>query len=237
MKKCAKIVCVYFGQRRTLHGTPGRIHEFLKNKFIPNELNIENEFPTDVIFVVNGGSSSIALEECQAKETKNGKIIVSHRENRGGSFGAYYWGFLRFQHYYDYWFFCEDDVLIYKQGYIRKFIEFLDSDENLGFVALAPIAHGKNPHSGGGCGLTSTKKLLRSRSEKCIEDYLTNAPEETHYHVLERAEVEFTGIFAKKGMKIANHPEFCPSCSNPERHQGQSKFVQSNLEKIYSVGE
>jgi hypothetical protein len=242
-KICAKIICTYFGDRRSVHNTPQNVIEFLK-LMIENEINIENGVLTDVIIINNNCNkieSNNILNSYHNFETKNGKIIVENRDNKGGSFGGYYDMFLKYKDDYDYWFFCEDDVLIYKNGYIKDFIEFLNSDDNLGFISLAPISISYHPkHSGGGCGLTSTNKFLRSRSIDEIEHFLkiTSSLNEG-YETLEKYEIMFTNKFITSEMDIRNHPQYSPYCLNFESHIGQkNNYVKNNkeLEIIYKVG-
>ena len=233
-KKCAKIICTYFGERRSVHNTPKNTIEFLKI-MIENEINIDNGISTDVI-IINNDSNNVPnnqiLNLYHNSKTKNGKILVETRENKGGSFGAYYDMFLKYKDIYDYWFFCEDDVLIFENEYMRNFIDFINTDENIGFVSLAPIS--KDPsypkHSGGGCGLTSTEKLLRSRSIAEIEFFLNKTSSfNENYHILEQYEVMFTNKFIQAKMDIKNHPEYSPYCSNYESHLGQ----KNNFTKLY----
>jgi hypothetical protein len=242
-KICAKIICTYFGSRRSVHNTPQNMIEFLK-LMIENEINIDNGVPTDVIIINNNCNnieSNDILNSYHNVETKNGKIIVETRDNKGGSFGGYYDMFLKYKDDYSYWFFCEDDVLVYKNGYIKDFIEFLDSDDNLGFISLAPISISHHPkHSGGGCGLTSTNKFLRSRSIADIEHFLkTTSRLNERYETLEGYEIMFTNNFITSKMDIKNHPQYSPYCLNFESHAGQkSNYVKNNKEQeiIYKVG-
>lgn len=243
-KRCAKIICTYFGQRRVFYNTPQNIIEFLKI-MIENEINIDNGVPTDVIIVNNDCgniSNNEILNSYHNVETKNGKIIIENRENKGGSFGAYYGMFLKYKDDYDYWFFCEDDVLVFKHEYMKNFIDFLNSEENIGFVALAPLSiYSHHPkHSGGGCGLTSTNKFLHSRSIDEIENFLNvTSSLNDRYDKLEQYEIDFTNRFVRSGLEIKNHPSYSPYCLNFETHSGQkSNYIvtDKSLETIYKVG-
>lgn len=239
--KTAKVICCYFGNRRQIHNTPNNIFDFLELS-IQNELSIENEVPTDV-FLINNDCQNLELnkklDSYNGLKTKNGKLIVESRPNIGGSFGAYYETFLNYKDSYNYWFFCEDDVFIYKQGYMKNFIDYLNTSDKLGFVSLAPIAKNHHQiHSGGGCGLTSTDKLLKSRSIEYIKNFLNSCPESSDYNFLQNCEIEFTNIFIRSGYDIANYPEYSPLCDNYQSHFGQLHYVDNlvNLEKIYKVG-
>lgn len=236
----AKVICCYFGPRRSIHNTPLNIFDFLKLN-IENELNIDNGHPTD-IFLINNNCGNHELNEklnsYNSLKTKNGKVIVEVRNNTGGSFGAYYETFLKYKELYSYWFFCEDDVLIYKQQYMKHFIDFLNSSDTLGFVSLAPISKNLPTHSGGGCGLTSSEKFIKSRPIDYMQAYLNNCPKATDYSFLEKSEIDFTNTFIRSGYNIKNHPMFSPFCENYVSHYGQNNHRNDllNLEKIYRVG-
>lgn len=238
--KSAKVICCYFGNRRNVHNTPKNIFDFII-KNIENEINIENGFDLDVFLVVNNSKNinDNMLESYNNTNTKNGKIYVLHRENTGGSFGAYFETFYNHYQDYDYWYFCEDDVLIFEPEYIKKCVDFINSDTNIGFVSLAPIS--QTPiHSGGGCGFTTTEKFLDVYNLEEIKNKLINYPKNFNYSFLESCEIEFTNRFSQKNYKVINHPEFSPLCSNFEKHYGQKKYANEsniNLKKIYQVGE
>jgi hypothetical protein len=240
-KKAAKIICTFFGDRRQDNNSPTNVIDFLK-LMIENEIDIENGIYTDTIIVNNdcgNVQSNEILNSYNGVETKNGKIIVEVRENLGGSFGAYYYAFLKYKDDYDYWFFCEDDVLVYKENYMSDFIEFLNSDNNLGFVALAPITKpGTQIHSGGGCGLTSTDKFLRSRSTSYMDDHFTVSKQRgNHYGSFQYYEIDFTNVFIRSGMSISNHPTYSPFAENYQKHVSQMVHFDNNKqEQIYKVG-
>jgi hypothetical protein len=230
------------GRRNSTHNTPTNILPFI-NQSIENEIEIENGFDTDVIFVVNE-SSNISGFECileqNGKLTKNGKITIETRPNINGSFGAYYDMFRKYINDYDYFFFCEDDVLIYKENYIKDFIEFCDSDDSVGFVSLAPIHDGKNYaiHSGGGCGLTSKEKFLSANTMNEIDNFNNNGINVPYSNLL-LMEVSFTNKFVICGLSLKNHPKFNPLCDNYEKHIGHRNNFKPEylgMEFIYKVG-
>ena len=242
MDRCVKIVCCYFGERRNFHNTPSNIIDFIKIN-IENEINIDNGINTDVILVNNNIGNIEAnefLNSYDGVKTKNGKLIVETRENFGGSFGAYYYSFLKYKDEYDYWFFCEDDVLIYEDGYMKEFVNHLNTSLELGFVSLAPISSNPHPtHSGGGCGLTSTEKFIKSRGIEYMETTLKSFPPNTSYCELEMNEIRFTNLYYTNNYHITNHPKFSPLCSNFNSHGGQKthhKPEYDNLKFIYKVG-
>jgi hypothetical protein len=248
MSKCLKIICCYFGHRRTTFNTPRNMYEYI-GEMIQNEIHIENGVETDVVFVNNDAGiieKNEYINSFNNHKTKNGKIIVENRENINGSFGAYYDMAIKYKNYYDYFFFCEDDVLIYKENYMIDFVEFFNSDENLGFVSLAPLSNLRTNqplHSGGGCGLTSKETFLKINTEESTQKILNkkNIKQTDLYSQLQMLEMSFTNEYVRGGMTIKNHPKFSPLCINYESHSGQkhySKFFLSdkNLEFIYKVG-
>jgi hypothetical protein len=240
-KRAAKVICCYFGNRRDIHNTPKNIADFVRIN-IENEISINNGIPTDV-FLINNDVSNLEMNEMimsyNGVKTNDGVIIVRNRQNLGGSFGAYYETFISDNEKYDYWFFCEDDVMIFKENYMKLFSEFLDSSDIIGFVSLAPLSKDLSRlHSGGGCGLTSTEKFIKSRGIKYMSDFLNQCPAVTDYSFLENSEIDFTNTFVRYGLEIKNHPEFSPFCINYTTHLGQRNNLNElvNLEKIYKVG-
>lgn len=241
--KAVKIFCTYYGHRRGDFNTPDDMFSFFDTN-IENEKSIQNGIDTDII-IVNNNCGIAEHDSYNSKynniKTKNGKIITEFRENVGGSFGAYYEMFLKYKNEYDYWFFCEDDVLIYKTGYMKDFIDVVDSDETIGFVSLAPISERNNDkiHSGGGIGLSSTYKFKSVYTDDFIADILNNMKPNSSYGDLQRLEENFTSNFVKAGYGLINHPKYSSLCDNYEKHATQPGFVSDeNLEKefIYKVG-
>jgi hypothetical protein len=231
--KCCKIICCYFGGRRNIHNTPADMVEFIKSS-IENELNIENGFDTDVIFVINGDNGDF-MNDYNNQKTKNGNILIEYRENIGASFGAYFDMVKKYHIDYDYFFFCEDDVLVYKDNYIKTFIETLNTDELNGFVCLAPLSKLYPLHSGGGCGLTSKNKFLEVHP-LTEEKYIKLNPT---YDDLVGYEINFTNAFCQKGFSIINVPHFSSLAINYEKHYGQKNHYDENMlnkEFIYKVG-
>jgi len=243
MGKCLKIIGCYLGQRSGMHNTPTDMLSFIKES-ITNEINIENGYETDVVFVLNESpimDGLVYLLNKNNKPTKNGKIIIERRPNKNGSFGAYYNMVEKYMNDYDYFFFCEDDVLIYKDNYIKDFIDFCDSDESIGFVSLAPI-HNKNlypTHSGGGCGLTSKEKFLKVNSIEDIFNFNSTESINQPYPNLITFEINFTNKFVKCGLMLKNHPKYSPLCDNYKKHIGHKNNFKPeylDLEFIYKVG-
>lgn len=242
-KKVVKIFCTYFGYRRGDFNTPEDMKSFFDIN-INNEMIINNGIKTDIIIVNNrcgNEDDDNFVLKYKNQKTQSGNIIIEERDNIGGSFGAYFEMFLKYKSEYDYWFFCEDDVLIFKNGYMKDFVEFIDSDENLGFVCLAPISerNSERIHSGGGIGLSSTDKFGKIYNNSTIAERLNDMVANPTYGKLQKDEEMFTANFVLNGMNIKNHPNYSSLAENYIKHSTQPGFASvDNLEKefIYKVG-
>lgn len=211
---------------------------------INNEISIENGIDTDVLYInndVGDEKNNDILYSYNDTKTRNGKIIVDKRENINGSFGAYYDMVFKYENEYDYFFFCEDDVMIYKENYLKEFVDFLNDDSEVGFVSLAPISDVKYPpHSGGGCGLTSKEIFFKVNSKEKVDKFFEQHQKNRDvYSKLQHFEIEFTNAFHREGYRLKNHPKFSPLSKNYEKHPGHISNFKENykdLEFIYKVG-
>ena len=217
--KAVKIICCYFGERRTLVNTPKNINNFLKLN-LQNEIDIENGMNTDVVIINNDSGNNEKNEWLEKtyhnQKTNNGRIVVETRPNIGGSFGAFYYAFLKYENDYNYWFFCEDDVLISWENYMKDFADFIDMNNKIGFVSLAPIVRNSPipTHSGGGCGLTTTEKFKKAYDLNELQKTIISMRENLSYNELQKLEVGFTNAFIKNGLELINHPDFSDLPSN-----------------------
>jgi len=249
MGKCAKVICTYFGKRRTnIFNNPKDMMSFFL-KMMKNEVNVGMGIETDVILVNNNCGNSIindGVNSFNNNKTKNGKVIVEQRENIGGSFGAYFDMFEKYSSEYDYFFFCEDDHIIFKEGYMKDFVDYLNSDEKIGYVCLAPITplglNGNPIHSGGGIGLTSRKKfnMVYGEDSKC--NFRHEMKHGQSYHDLQNYESRFNSNFIIHGdYEIKNHPKYSCIPNNYKNFESNYRFYlnEENLQKefIYNVGE
>jgi hypothetical protein len=249
MSKCAKIICTYFGGRRTgTYNNPKDMKSFFL-KMMENEVSIDMGIETDIILVNNDcGIVSVneGVNSFNNKKTRNGKVIVEQRENIGGSFGSYFDMFTKYLSEYDYFFFCEDDHIIFKEGYMKDFVDFIDSDDKVGYVALAPITlpglNGLPVHSGGGIGLTSTKKFNMIYGENSICNFRHEMTHGQSYDKLQNYESRFNSNFIiHGGFEIKNHPKYSCIPNNYKNFEVNYRFYlnEENLQKefIYNVGE
>jgi hypothetical protein len=244
MIKCVKVIACYLGSRRELNSNPKDMLEFI-HRIIENEINIENGYPTDIIVAINNcGNPELdgSLEKYNNQLTKNGKIVIFNRENYGASFGCYFDSFYRYKNDYTHWFFCEDDVLIYKEKYMKSFVDFFESNkETIGFVSLAPISNFIKMHSGGGCGLVSTEWMSSVYTDdEIINDiFPAHRKSDNDYSYFENLEIEFTGRLTKDNKILMNHPDYNCLCENYINHSSQFPYSEKkidNLEFIYIVG-
>ena len=248
MKKCVKVICTYLGARRPVFNNSMDMPTFITNS-MNNEINIENGVNTDIILVNNDcGDSSLNsfIDKYNGTKTRNGKIIVEQRDNIGGSFGSYFDMFNKYSNEYDYWFFCEDDHIIFKEGYIKDFIEYLDSDEVIGYVCLAPITPdglcGHQIHSGGGIGLTSTTKFKKVYGENSKCNFREAMILNERYEELQSYETKFNGHFIiHGGFELRTHPKYSHLPKNYETFiDNYTRYITEDhllKEFIYNVGE
>jgi hypothetical protein len=249
-KRVAKVICTYLGPRRSgLFNNPTNMMSYLERNIL-NEIVIDNKINTDLIIINNDcGKPKIdkRIDRFDGTLTKNGKIIVNHRKNIGGSFGAYFDMFEKYSEDYDYWFFSEDDHIIYKEGYMKDFVTHLDSDKSLGYVCLAPITthSGSFPkHSGGSIGLTSTENFKKIYGENSKCNFRDKMNENAAYGELQNYETLFNSNFLTYGgLELTNHPNYSElpaNCKNKNLYGNYQKFFTiENLKKefIYLVGE
>jgi len=213
-KRFCKVLVTYFGNRRIETNSPGASIDVFRllRKAVDNEKKSDPGLPCDVIIVNNidyknkYDEGNDFLRSLDGSRTKTGKFIILERENVGISFGGFSYAFEKFRDYYDYFFFCEDDVFILKNGYYRNFVETLQSDPSIGFVALAVIS--KNPkyvtHASGGCGCSSTE-ILNLVFEKygCLPHYKGEENNIRNHELY--GEVEFTGTLERDfDLEIVN---------------------------------
>jgi hypothetical protein len=182
---------------------PSHSHSFTrKSDVLPLLLvNLELErsvnpgVPTDTI-IVNQDISYIEgnnfLAEINGLKTKTGKIIVETRPNSGYSFGAFDHAYKKYKKHYQGWFFCEDDVLMVEDGYIKKSYDLMR--ENIAFVAAVSVAnkHTYNPHAGGGIGYTNSYYL-----EQLVGRFgeLPHPKSNNHKEAIDFGEIPFTNNF------------------------------------------
>ncbi|MDB4338365.1 hypothetical protein OAA02_00130 [bacterium] len=217
--------------------------DILVPEVLRTEMQIDKGFDTDTFFIINSSGTpyDTLLDRYDGVPTVNGKIRVVHRDNVGISFGGYLDTFNKYSSEYDYWFFVEDDVIVYREGYVKAFIDELEKTDAT-FIALSPISTYIKPHCGGGCGLTSTNYMREIYSKDKVDSLLTQWAGYSGYDVAanslreSNAEIEFTSRF-----NLRNHHKYSPICENFSKgHSTQRRFAThynlNELEFIYKVG-
>lgn len=175
-KKGLKVVCCYFGTRRS---TPRDAKSCLNLlKFIWNtEQTLEQGYDYDTCFIVNNVTLENSsenkkdidacldfLKNINGKKTANGVAFVEHRQNIGLSFGAFDAIFNKYKKNYDYWMFTEDDQVIIKDQVFHKCLTQLENPldlNNVGFIATVGVNRDWGPAAHGGCGVTSREILYK----------------------------------------------------------------------------
>lgn len=240
--KSVKVISVYAGPRRNMNNnllTSDQCIDFLKLQ-IENDRTVDPGCPMDIILVNNDTGNSEAndfINSLDGQAIYNGIIRVFHRENKGGSFGAFSYAYDMISSEYDYFLFNEDDIMLFHPGYMTRSIEILMSRQDVGFIAFSPISFHQPLHCGGGFGVTSRSVLDRIISQYSQLPFVN----ENNYYAFEQSEIEFTNCIVRAGYSILNVPEYSPLAQNYEKHTSQMKpqyVTAENLNKtfIYKVG-
>jgi hypothetical protein len=242
---CLKIIATYLGPRRQNNNNFSSEHqakEYLNYSLNEIEANIDPGIKMDILIVNNcygNEESKNFINFFNNKKLKKGRIFVSHRENDGGSFGAFSHGYSLFEDKYDYFIFNEDDIIITKSNYMEEVDFLFKENKNIGFISFSPISFSSCTHSGGGFGVTTNnilKNIVKDKSTNKLR-YFNG----TDYNLYERSEIEFTNCIVRSGLKLINHPSFSPLAENYKKHQSQNvpQYVtEENLSKpfLYKVG-
>jgi hypothetical protein len=228
--RCAKIICMWMGSKSRANNNCPTMD--IIDEIIDLETNLDKGYPTDTFFVINKcgiPEQDNYLDKFNNVKTFNGNIKVIKRPNVGLSFGAYLETYYKLKEEYDYWFFCEDDVIIYEANYVKMFIENLLGDAS--FVALAPISNFHPIHCGGGCGLTSTHFMSKVYPNEKLPSILDE------WCSLEGVKGKRLESIFTSGFKLANCKNISPLASNWKRHSGQLNYSKcSKINHIYKVG-
>ena len=97
-------------------------------------------------------------------EINRGNVRVFRRRNTPGKgFDGFAFGFMKTQDDYDYFLFCEDDVVFFLDDYFKEGIETFESNKHkigcVGYSLISPT-HAK-PHFAGGLLMSSKENLAR----------------------------------------------------------------------------
>mgnify|MGYP003677339484 FL=1 len=176
-EKIAKVIATCFVEREVRKseawyehgqdlGSPESVLEMIKF-IVKKEQEIDAGAPMDTIIVNNDSGYEPGknyLAELNGTPTKNGVFKIINRENWGRSFGAYDAAFKKYKDKYEYWIFSEDDMYFSKNGYARAYLEQLNKDDNVAFIASIgigrpDIGRHRTPHAHGGGGCTHRKYM------------------------------------------------------------------------------
>lgn len=153
------------------------------------------------------------LDSIDGRKLPHGRIRVLHRKNFGLSFGAYNHAFMTLGEEYDYFIFTEDDVVISRDGYASKGMEFFNKTKNCGFVAYLGLStrgidlrmeDAFSAH--GGIGLSSTGVLNEVVKRHGSLPHADESLPQTYQNHLQFGEVAFTNRIHKLGYKLVNVP-------------------------------
>lgn len=159
--------------------------------------------PMDIYIMNNNVGYHVGdswLDSIHGASTKNGHIYVIHRENNGGSFGAYHDAYISLRNKYEWFMFTEDDLFVFGEGYYKTAIDTFN-ERKVGFLALIGIGNRDDkPHCHGGVGLTNRKilnEVLVSRGELPHPHELFDKAE-----AVRQGEIPFTNVIYKMGYKL-----------------------------------
>lgn len=249
--RCCKVIPIYFGDRRESYNSPTNAEEVLK--MIKIHINFEKKFnpgvDMDVILVNNINyenqyePGNVFLRSLDGANSNRGQFRLIERENVGASFGGYNAAYQTFKEEYDYFFFVEDDTIIFEEAYYPKFIDVL-SEEKTAFAAMGLVWSGapnRPLHAQGGCGCAKTTTLNKVNEKFGKLLYYDEKTDDMRNHEL-GGEVVFTGIYESDfGLEMKNVPGFNPYPINwqdiqyyKENYSRQKHLV--NGKHIFSIG-
>lgn len=221
MYKCCKVVVTFFGARRRFDFYEDDTIELLKYAY-ENEKSIDpgKGVSVDLVFVNNSfynkdyHRGNAYLESLSGASTKTGKIVVLPGDNIGMSFGGYNSAYQTLKDDYDYWLFCEDDLLFSEDEYYASMIKQINTDSSIGFISPTGVgsAGTSKQHAHGSIGLTK-KEYLQQACEinRGILPFWNEEMDDVKFNniskQIEHGEIAFSNIHVKLGRKIvkSNH--------------------------------
>jgi len=232
MKVC-KVYCTYFGERRgDASASPKDADDALDifRKNIQNDGAIDCGVSEMDIIVINNNSDSITqkgedfLKKIHNRSTPFGKIFVHHRENVGGSLGAYSFAYDLYKNQYDYWLFIEDDVKMTYPRYYKILIDEFTGQPKLGMLSLT-IIHNENTEDAwvsGGFGIAHDK-ILNEIKTKFGKLQYDESDDLSNYGQVGDSEYLFSQPFIKLGYKLKNpkNKDILPLADNWENFPPQ----------------
>jgi RimJ/RimL family protein N-acetyltransferase len=217
----AKVVAVYIGQRRANPGSPQDAYDLLRF-LLDKEVTVDPGCSADTIIVYNKDScmdehrmfwarrAEEVLAGVDGLSTPRGRFRVIVRDNIGLSFGAFNHAFTYHMTEYDHWFFTEDDQVVIHDGCFASAIEQMQSDPQLGFVAIVGVSEDTAfpPHAHGGVGVSSRSVLRQvlaaNRCERHPRGHLPYHWERGYDEQECKGEIRFTNAIHQLGYRLSN---------------------------------
>jgi len=232
MTKNCKVISTCFNDGRsvrlftTLCGVPKGLFNHSQN-FPTKEkvkdlvtLNIKQELTVpagvnyDTIIVNNNTSWSQGnkwLDSLNGIQTKNGKLIIEHRENYGRAFGGYNFAFEKYRDKYENWIFTEDDVLVNGNNFYLNLLKEYEQYNDIGLLSIIGIStenfsgvvHEDNIHAHGSIGLFKTNILDKIyKFNGNMLPHAQKSQDQSYSNHVNLGEIAFSNTVKKIGMKI-----------------------------------
>jgi hypothetical protein len=171
----------------------------------------------DIVIVNNDSGWQEGIQFLNSLDGKSlglGKIRVLNRKNIGRSFGGYNHAFKMLRSEYDYFIFTEDDIIISRDGYASKGIQFFNQTRNCGFVAyqsISSIGLDYCPedalHAHGGVGLSNVSVLDAVVRHHGALPHADETTSQEYVDIINNGEIPFTNKIHKLGYKLISLPE------------------------------
>tara|TARA_B100000287_G_scaffold59131_1_gene51896 strand:- start:252 stop:1091 length:840 start_codon:yes stop_codon:yes gene_type:complete len=153
----------YIDRRPSCVGPIFSRDEILKRR-VKVLMEVDHGEPMDTIFVNPRNDENPCYKEyldylnsLNGQKTKNGNIIVEHRENTGISFGSMNYAWQKYKDDYDYFYFTEDDYVNISEGFVGAGVNILKNNPEFGMVATLQRTERKYPK--GNSAIYSNKAL------------------------------------------------------------------------------
>ena len=152
--KALKVTVFFAGHRREWSEESGPKAELSMLKYtIEQETKVDYGYPMDLLLVNHYPNEKDLKYDDKFKdeegyktyidffnslngtETKNGKIITHDQENKAVSGVGWDYAYQKYKNDYDYWYFCEDDVITIKDNVMARAVRALEQLEDVIFIS------------------------------------------------------------------------------------------------------
>jgi hypothetical protein len=161
--------------------------------------------PCDTVVVNNGSRWPKAigyLDSIAGSATCAGTLKVLHRDDFGGSCGAFHAAYEAFRGGYDYWLFTEDHVLLNAPGYLACLIDRFDAQPGTGFVAVNGLTETSPRYARGAIGLTHASVLEAVHRTWGSLPHRRQHEEQDPIELVFWGEVLFTNLISRMGYAL-----------------------------------